>query len=201
MSVAPGEKRHGYIGSLIYWTDPKTSAAVLLLGLGFFLLTVFFRYSYTALICMFFLVHLLVSAIYSFVQQWNNKKVGDWTREFKVDRDEASKIALRVALDYNKAVDWYFGLAAARDLGTLGIVLGVLFGMWTVATIFSDSGLCLIAFILAFIVPVMYEKNQLLFDKQIQMLKTKIVAMIPVAEKATKATPPTSPAKAASKGL
>jgi len=61
MSVAPGEKRHGYIGSLIYWTDPKTSAAVLLLGLGFFLLTVFFRYSYTALICMFFLVHLLVS--------------------------------------------------------------------------------------------------------------------------------------------
>jgi len=57
---------------------------------------------------------------------------------------QASKIALQVALDYNKAVDWYFGLAAARDLGTLGIVLGVLFGMWTVATIFSDSGLCLI---------------------------------------------------------
>jgi len=33
------------------------------------------------------------------------------------------------------------------------------------------------AFILAFVVPVMYEKNQLLFDKQIQMLKTKIVAV------------------------
>lgn len=89
--AAPGEKRHGYIGSLIYWVDPKTSAAVLGLGLGFFLLTIVFHYSYTALVCMFFLVHLLISAIYSFVQQWNTKKVGDWTRDFKVDRDEVGR--------------------------------------------------------------------------------------------------------------
>ena len=57
---------------------------------------------------------------------------------------QASKIALKIARDFNAAVDWYFGLAAARDTGTLGLVLIVLFGMWTVATIFSDSGLCLI---------------------------------------------------------
>jgi hypothetical protein len=56
-----GEKRHGYIDSLIYWRDPKTSAGVLAAGLGFFALTIVFRYSYTALACMFFLVHLLVS--------------------------------------------------------------------------------------------------------------------------------------------
>ena len=174
-----GEKRHGYIDSLIYWRDPKTSAGVLAAGLGFFALTIVFRYSYTALACMFFLVHLLVSvsacsrvaysssrplsvvlfrgassvgvtraaggqAIYSFVQHWNGKKVSDWTRPLKIDKDEAAKIALRVALDFNAAVDWYFGLAAARDLGTLGLVLVVLFAMWTVATLFSDSGLCLI---------------------------------------------------------
>ena len=56
-----GAKRHGYIDSLIYWRDPKTSAAVLAAGLAFFALTIVFRYSYTALLCMFFLVHLLVS--------------------------------------------------------------------------------------------------------------------------------------------
>ena len=59
--VVHGEKRHGYIDSLIYWRDPKTSAGVLAAGLGFFALTIVFRYSYTALACMFFLVHLLVS--------------------------------------------------------------------------------------------------------------------------------------------
>ena len=57
---------------------------------------------------------------------------------------QASKIALRIAVDYNAAVEWYFGLAAARDIATLGTVLLVLFLMWTVATIFSDSGLCLL---------------------------------------------------------
>ena len=56
-----GQKRHGYIDSLIYWRDPKTSAGVLAAGLGFFALTIVFQYSYTALACMFFLVHLLVS--------------------------------------------------------------------------------------------------------------------------------------------
>lgn len=57
---------------------------------------------------------------------------------------QATKIALRLAVDYNAAVEWYFGLAAARDIATLATVLAVLFAMWTVATIFSDSGLCLI---------------------------------------------------------
>jgi hypothetical protein len=58
---APGEKRHGYITGLIYWRDPKLSAIVLALGIGFFTLTVIFRYSYTALFCMLFFVHLLIS--------------------------------------------------------------------------------------------------------------------------------------------
>ena len=59
--VVYGQKRHGYIDSLIYWRDPRASAGVLATGLGFFALTIVFHYSYTALACMFFLVHLLVS--------------------------------------------------------------------------------------------------------------------------------------------
>jgi hypothetical protein len=228
--VVYGQKRHGYIDSLIYWRDPKASACVLAAGLCFFALTIVFRYSYTALACMFFLVHLLVSVsaerplhcpacapprraalcggargrdlagrprrLGVFTRA--ARRAGDLQLRAAVERQEgrrldappqsrqgrggtpllrrpcphgapgarasvpganaraaaparlrlagaqASKIALRVALDYNAAVDWYFGLAAARDLGTLGLVLIVLFGMWTVATLFSDSGLCLI---------------------------------------------------------
>jgi hypothetical protein len=37
------------------------SAAVLTCGLIFFGLTMFFHYSYTALLCILFLVHLLIS--------------------------------------------------------------------------------------------------------------------------------------------
>jgi hypothetical protein len=58
---------------------------------------------------------------------------------------------MRVAADYNKAVDWYFSLCAARDLSTLGTVLAALFGAWTVSTFFSDDGLVLIG--MSFIVP------------------------------------------------
>ena len=43
------------------------SGCVLALGLLFFVLTDIFGYAYTALLCMMALVHLLVSAMYSFV--------------------------------------------------------------------------------------------------------------------------------------
>ena len=94
--------------------DPRMSAAVLGGGLIFFGLTMFFRYSYTALVCILFLVHLLISvspdparppctpsclaltpwnfaqrqSIYSVVQQWNGKSVRSFTHDFKIDKDE-----------------------------------------------------------------------------------------------------------------
>lgn len=91
------------------------SAAVLACGMIFFGLTMFFHYSYTALLCILFLVHLLISvspppagvdtksardtradgglspvwqSIYSIVQQWNGKSVRSFTHDFKIDKDE-----------------------------------------------------------------------------------------------------------------
>ena len=149
--TAPGEAsvvsekiRHGYIDDLVHWRVPWASGCVLALGLLFFVLTDIFGYAYTALLCMMALVHLLVSAMYSFVQQWNGASVDDWTARFKIDGDEASRIGRRVALEYNAVVDWYCHLAAARDLKMLGMVIAVLFVMWILANVFSDSGLCLI---------------------------------------------------------
>ena len=75
-----------------------------------------------------------VACIYMLVNAWAEQKLLD-------------EISALLFAQWNFSVNICLYVLAARDVGTLGMVLAVLFGMWTVATMFSDSGLCLIGII------------------------------------------------------